>query len=754
MRDERGDFGGGNGFAKQDVDRAQAIPGHPGELLPSPFSTWDAAKVALHDLECLRGMETGNSGYAAACHKAVWEAAYGAAADVACHLVREAHPNSPWAEDKPAPKVPTLHVIHSGPGSGKSTAAKAFMVGLARVTESHKFPIGCALLVHHIETAAKAFAELSALLPKRVAVFSSEHDANSPVAIRQPRFTVEELEEYPVIVVTHEFYRGVRGDRARSFQRNGLTLPRVVTFVDEKVNEVETYDLVSWRLDRLITYVQADEQAPDELRQGLRLVEDFVRGRKQGERNLENPANDREAWSVADKLGWFATEDASRYARTHMASLRNKRRGKAAPKDIEMVFGFARCMVNEQAFIKRYNQGKQGATFVGCERTFPQYPGMLLLDATADIDGVSELCPWRKHQSTPPERYDNLEIVQVPSIAEGTLSEWLDHPPNTSRYAHHILDTVVKHVGTDQKALIVCKQDVVQARPPIAGWSEHMEHFTTKKPTGPAADGEQREGFPWVYQGRSLGLTWWGGYGIGANDWQEADVVLLFDLFHLPGHTMAAITQGLKSAKATEPPLSVMMDTRSPVDDVKKIKVGHLLRWTRQMALRGKSRRFDDTGRCGAQKLVLVGDGLFLVEHGARLFPGAKITYADTEGGKLLYRLITALRTTELPKTIKAVHVADLLGVVWKNVCTKLIRHDRFEPLLASIGWQYVHGRGKAGSRFVRVVGHAEARSVAGNVPVKDHVQDHRLAEARGRVLRSLRHLVGRVPSTLKRSFS
>ena len=89
-----------------------------------------------------------------------------------------------------------------------------------------------------------------------------EHDANSPIVVRQPRFTVDELEEYPIVVVTHEFYRGVRGERARSFRRDGLTLPRFVSFVDEKVNEVETYTLVPSQVLRLMEHVERDEQAP------------------------------------------------------------------------------------------------------------------------------------------------------------------------------------------------------------------------------------------------------------------------------------------------------------------------------------------------------------------------------------------------------------------------------------------------------------------------------------------------------------
>jgi hypothetical protein len=247
-----------------------------------------------------------------------------------------------------------------------------------------------------------------------------------------------------------------------------------------------------------------------------------------------------------------------------------------------------------------------------------------------------------------------------------------------------------------------------------------MEQFTTKKVTGPATEGEGRNGFPWEYQGRSLGLTWWGGYGIGANDWQDADVVLLFDQFHLPGHTVVAMTQGLSSAKASQPPLSEMVNTRTPVSEVLKIKVGHLLRWIRQMALRGKARRFDETGRCGAQKLVLEGDGLFLMEHAARLFPGAKVSYADTEDGSLLRRLMTVLRAAPLADTVKAVEVGQLLGVVWSDVSSKVIRHERFEPLLASVGWKYQSRRGKRGSSFLRVSEASEPQLIAAPVPAQD----------------------------------
>jgi hypothetical protein len=273
-----------------------AVPSHPGFLTTAPATLRHAFNVALDELERSRGREPAHTGYAAGCHSAVFWAGWRALTDSACDIVRERNPDAAWARSNPAPAVPDLHVVASGPGSGKTTAAKAFMVALTRVMGEELFPIGCALLVHHIETAHRAFTELSALLPGKVAIWTTEHDADRPYAVRQPRFTADELEDHAVIVVTQEF-------------------------------------------------------------------------------------------------------------------------------------------------------------FIGYERTLPQHTGMVLLDATADVDGVTELCPWRKHIKVPEERYDKLEIVHLPSIATETLAKWLRQHQNRLAYVQHIQRAVLEHVRPGQNAL-------------------------------------------------------------------------------------------------------------------------------------------------------------------------------------------------------------------------------------------------------------------------------------------------------------
>jgi hypothetical protein len=132
-----------------------------------------------------------------------------------------------------------------------------------------------------------------------------------------------------------------------------------------------------------------------------------------------------------------------------------------------------------------------------------------------------------------------------------------------------------------------------------------------------------------------LAVTWWGGYGIGANDWRDAKVVLLFDDFHLPGHALIATVQGLKGHSAIEGALASLDHTHDYHPDVDALCDGHILRWLKQLALRGRARELDDNGICGEQKLVVTGDLIRLIEHFDRLFPGAK-------GGQRSLREISA----------------------------------------------------------------------------------------------------------------
>ena len=669
---------------------ATIIPDHPGYLMPSPGDLERAFKIAIADLERGRGREPRKSGYAAQSQEAVFDAGLRALSGSLVAIYQEFHRDNPEAISLPHEIIPRVQVVTSAPGSGKSTSALAFMLAVVREGLKDKYPLGCAFVVQHVETAANAYEELKVLLPDQVAVWTSEHDADSPVTKREPRFTVAELQDYPIIIVTHEFFKGVRAEKARSYRRNGMSFPRVVTFVDEKVEQVKVYDVKFSDIAKVREHIDETNDSTASLKDTLLSLDSFAGKKRNETRKLETPKDDPTGWSVAHELIWFTTEEARQYARSRSAALQNAR---MSPPNIEGVFGFARCMAENKAFITRQGRGEKGTVFVGYEQVLPDYRGMVLMDATADIDGINELCPWRRPVETPQATYERLEIVHVPSVAEGTLKIWLRTGEHRSEYVRHILETVRSHVSPGQKALLVCKLDIVDARPEIEGWSANVKQFLMAS---------NRE-FSWDFEGRLLSFTWWGGYGVGANHWKEADAVLLFDDFHLPRHANIAVAQGVKRALATQAPLADMTAPNSFSKEVRQIRDGHLLRWIKQMALRGRSREFDDTGACGAQKLVVTGDLKLLMANLHRVFPGAKLSSNEDSKATNLERLLRYLSTAGLPSRVSTKQISDHFQRPWRSITGDITGHRDFDALLCNAGWRYVSKRGPAGAYFERI---------------------------------------------------
>jgi hypothetical protein len=680
--------------------RAVPLPTHPAHIAPGPGDMLKAYQRALEQLSERRGTMLDEGGYASEVREKAFWSFYKALTNACVQIVYDAYPESEYTKhNRPRGDPRTMHVVASAPGSGKSTLAKAFAIALTRVNERRPYPLGCVFLVHHIATAEAVFRELSKLLPNAVAVFTTKHDADNAQSSQSysTTFRVGDLEKYPVIVVTHEFYMGIRGDYARNYLKRGLKFPRVVTFIDERANEIAVHDLDLLAIERVLKHVQQDNYAPQELRDSLLALSQFLHGKRTGDLSIETLADDKDRWEAAIQAsGYLRSEDAARYARK--ASALNPRLA------FDAVIGFADAMIEDRAFIARANKGKNAANFVGYERALPRVPGMVLLDATADIDGISKVCAWRKHAETPPERYDRLEIIHVPSVVKGTIRRWLREPGNLQAYADHIRDLILRYAEAGQNVLVVCAKDVAWAEN-IDDWSDHMVPFL--KRTGPRAsigdpeDTEFTKGFAWPFEGRQVVVTWFGGYGIGANVWRDADVVIVCDDFHLPNRTIRATLLGLKERKASKGLRGASEEEWN--DELEYLRDGHILRWMKQMALRGKSRDMDESGVCGAQRLVITGDLIRLLAHRPKVFPGAKpkserpIAY-----GQRLDRLVAILMSFDDVAEVSTKEIEEKLNVRWSDVSTNLKKQKGYQEVLEAIGWSYERGRGPKRSCFRR----------------------------------------------------
>ncbi len=574
------------------------------------------------------------------------------------------------------PKGPRrVHVVSAPAGGGKTSFSCAFMVALTRYAESNaEAPYGCVFVVDQIKKADDTFRELNALMPGKVAVWTTEHDRGCKVRTRVPKpaaeFTKDELRLYPIIVVTHAFYNGSKGNKAHLVSHNGsFSNSRALIVVDERPEEVELYETTLKEAQDIREKLEAkrpDLKKPLDALMRLMMPPTFIAN------GIIRPA------SQSEQLQWFTSKDAEFVAKNYVTEI----------PQIDQLFGFAKALTLGCAFAAKSGHVVH---FVGWQSKLIVRQGTVLLDATADIDGVSHICPWREHIKVPQAHYGNLSITHVPQHTKTRLSEYLKKAANQRAYVKHMVETIKANMQPGERGLVICKKVLFDAER-VPDWPEGDPRF--KDPES------YTKRYEWDIDGRKLCATHWG-TGIGSNDWKDANVVFLFDEFYIPRRTAAAKVQGLRGHRANEGDLASMSTLNSKAYGVDIIAEGHRLRWTKQLALRGDGRSYDEHGMCGKQRLVISGDLKGLVSNAKRLFPGASITTAGdlTEEATMADVVIKTLSNTQLPPVVTTKELGRLIGKPWRSVSSNALTPD-FRRAIDALDWRYVPGKGRTGSRF------------------------------------------------------
>ena len=579
-----------------------------------------------------------------------------------------------------------VHVVSAPAGGGKTSFSYAFMTALTRHAESNpKAPYGCVFVVDQIKKADEAYRELNELMPGKVAVWSTEHDRGctrrSKVPSPAAEFTQDELRNYPVIVVTHAFYNGRKGNKAHLVNRDGRLSrnDRALIIVDERPEEVAIYDITLAEAQAIRDKLQRVRPDVDEPMAKLMLfmMPDTIRP-------TSNNINRTSDWYgqvfVENQLHWFTSKEAEQIVRRYATEI----------PGLDQLFGFAKALTVGCAFSVASNQVTR---FVGWQSKLMVYPGTVLLDATADIDGVSHICPWREHTKVPKANYSNLEIIHVSQHTKRRLSEYLKTASNQRAYVNSVVDLIREHMAPGERGLVVCKKMLIDAER-LPNWPEGDPRF--KDPDS------YTKRYEWEIEGRRLCVAHWG-TGIGSNDWKDADVVFLLDEFHIPRRVSAAQAQGLNRHKADQGALAAMKTINSKSYAVDLLAEGHRLRWTKQLALRGRGRSYDAHGNCGKQRLVISSDLKGFTANAERLFPGATVTvvgdYAD--GSRQADRVLKALSNPRLPPKLTTRELSALIRKPWRSM-TAYVLTPEFERSLGALGWRYVHRKGRGGSYFER----------------------------------------------------
>src|SRR5262249_17445510 len=114
-------------------------------------------------------------------------------------------------------------------------------------------------------------------------------------------------------------------------------------------------------------------------------------------------------------------------------------------------------------------------------------------------------------------------------------------------------------------------------------------------------------------------------------------------------------------------------------------------------------RDFDETGACGAQKLVMTGDLKLLMANLYRVFPGAKLISQDDGRANNFEKLLRYLSTAGLPSRVSTKQVSSHFGCPWRIISSDITGHRDFQAMLQNAGWRYLSKRGPTGASFERV---------------------------------------------------
>lgn len=569
--------------------------------------------------------------------------------------------------------VAQYRVVSAPTGSGKSSYAQALIKAYISVMPG----ASVLYLVETVRQAEDIYKEMASLVGEdAVAVWTSSHDVStSPDQVMrdhefvpQRQFSIDDLANYPVAIVTHSFYKERRRYKATTFQGQH----RRMTFVDEQPQGVSIFDidtgLIKTVRDRL---AQQHSSAYEPVR---RLTE--LHGYAEA---IWQNATSRSPLDILPRppmidLEWFKSETVAGLLSSH-------------DEQVRTVFGFARALANGFAFLARYDKHHNGARFVGYDMNMPLLPGTILLDATADLDGLSLITQNRKSVQVPEVDYANLTIIHIDpaplKYGKGRrqrrrMSEVGKQASLAQPYADWILNTIKQHTEPGEKVLVIVHKAMLDHRylPANADFSDCHE-----------------------LDGRQVCFIHWG-IGIGSNRWREAGAVFLFDEFHKPRQATVATGLGNQEQLATADTLRPYQAHNRKDGPMVTLKDGDICRWIKQMAMRGNARNIDADGLCGVQRLYVTGELVRLLCNTERMFPGADVV-VDQPQTRFQYGGTEALATLLLCSEEECLTTADvkqLTGVDLGRNGNRELSKTVIAAAMRLAGWDRVHGCGGRGN--------------------------------------------------------
>lgn len=559
----------------------------------------------------------------------------------------------------------TFKVVSAPTGSSKTNSAIAFAAAAYKTIPG----FSCSFVVEEIKHAQEIYEALLDTLPSEaVRVWSSYHDPKSrndddfsKYLFTPTDSTIDQMKLTPITIWTHRKWLSEVKYDGDSGVRKFKGKSRDVMFIDEQPQAIEIMELTPADIGK-----RSDDIArmnPDH---------PWVKTLSDVERRMKDLFETDGDETVAVEL--FHCLEALGFTEEKARAVWGEYYHTQPPSEFLGAFKFLHACTLGYVFFTR----RKPRSFVAYLPSFKPEPNLVLLDATADISGLSQLLGGKLAKDMPQIDYSNLSLHHLQPPPEFKLvSEVVRSRPKAIAYADWINQTVMTNTQVGDHVLVVLHKAMVET------------HALFPHRPGDPDDS--------IFLGRHTHIIWWG-QGIGSNQYKAATKVFLFSEFYQPRRVTIATTLGATQTQASGIDFKKLNGRLS--GDFLTIQEGDLLRWTKQLACRGNVRNISEDGTCGAMDVYTSMDFRRLIRNLSRLFPGAKApikletTRVATKGRAALIDLLSTTAEKELSSSV----IQELTGVKSKHLRGE-IESESAKPILAAYGWNLVAAKsiGKAG---------------------------------------------------------
>jgi hypothetical protein len=529
---------------------------------------------------------------------------------------------------KVAGPVPSFTALSAATGAGKSTGACVLMAYLHR---HHR--LTSAYVVPTIALAEEVFSNLSKLIPSEVVVFTSLHKANvSPRALREyalegqkpsAQFTEVQFRSARVVICTHERWSHelATGQDGGVLRRAGVD--RDLILVDEEPSLELTVVRQPEHVSMLASLLADTPSANDAVSYG------FTSAHPASAALLAIHDRMFTIKAIANGIGTDGSLSGASIRPAELVTTEEAHQ-LAGLTDYDIATRIAKARLPDPAdalefhggtveFLKLAAQGRvfysrgDGAAFYAYGYAVQPRGRHLILDGTADLNGLYAVGNHVSIVEAPPANYENVKLYNVvpPKQLKGKMraSGTLKNRTAAMEYMEWFIPFLLERSQPGQTVLVSAKKALL-----------NLEAHKAPQFDDSHDNGDRNLS---IKDGRTI--RWCNfGRGRGLNEWKACSAYFRLGDFWMKRAALMTQVANFTGQTYTAADLRSFNSGVAKVDCFEAVQDAHLAVTNKQDAARICIRHLDDDGRAMAADLYMVDcDMAVLQKERRRMFPGA-----------------------------------------------------------------------------------------------------------------------------------